>query len=322
METTVTGVNAIVSPHLHIWDWSIAAYLFLGGLTAGVMVMSAIANIRKSKTLGADQACCVKGPLFAPFILALGMFFIMLDLERPFNSFWFYLSFNPMAPMSWGGWIVLVIFPLSFLYALSVIPPELKHWLKLGFLRRLSDKLNPHMPKLAKINFGLGILLGVYTGVLLSTYLARPLWNSALLPVLFLLSALSTGTALLIIIARRLEVKLLFTKIDIWLIVAEIAVIILFFYSHYSSTEPHSEAIRVFFSLQSQYFGYFLAILLISILFPLAIVIELLGKHEDHTEELSPSANFRMNLSASFVLLGGLIIRLALVYAGQLSHLA
>jgi formate-dependent nitrite reductase membrane component NrfD len=322
METLITGTNASTFPHLHIWNWTIAAYLFLGGLTAGVMVMSAIANIRKSKTLGADQACCVKGPLLAPFILALGMFFIMLDLERKFNSFWFYLSFNPMSPMSWGGWIVLVIFPLSFLYGLSVVPPELKHWLKFGFLKRLSNRLNPYMVRLAKINFGLGILLAIYTGVLLSAYLARPLWNSALLPILFLLSGLSTGTALLIIIARRLEVKLLFTKIDIWLIVGEIIVLILFFFNHYSSTEPHSEAIRIFFSLQSQYFGYFVAIVSISILFPMAIVIELLGKQEDHTEELSPSASFRMTLSAVLVLLGGLIIRLALVYAGQLSRLS
>ncbi|NIR13360.1 MAG: polysulfide reductase, partial [Gammaproteobacteria bacterium] len=180
METTITGINSITFPHLHIWNWTIAAYLFLGGLTAGVMVMSAIANIRKSKTLGADQACCVKGPLMAPFILALGMFFIMLDLERPFNSFWFYLSFNPMAPMSWGGWIVLAIFPIGIMYALAVIPPELKHWLRFGFLKKISDKLNPYMVKLAKINFALGILLGIYTGVLLSAYLARPLWNSAL----------------------------------------------------------------------------------------------------------------------------------------------
>ncbi|NIR13361.1 MAG: hypothetical protein GWN77_00880, partial [Gammaproteobacteria bacterium] len=67
---------------------------------------------------------------------------------------------------------------------------------------------------------------------------------------------------------------------------------------------------------------YFVAILTISIVFPMAIVIELLGKHEDHTEELSSSASIRMTLSAILVLFGGLIIRIALVYAGQLSHLA
>ena len=39
METAITGINAITYPNLHIWNWTIAAYLFLGGLTAGIMIM-------------------------------------------------------------------------------------------------------------------------------------------------------------------------------------------------------------------------------------------------------------------------------------------
>ena len=93
------------------------------------------------------------------------------------------------------------------------------------------------MRKLAVINFGLGIFIGIYTGVLLSAFVARPLWNSSILPVLFLNSALSTGAALAIILAKRTSVKLYFTKIDIWLIFSEIVVILLFFYGHYTSEQ-------------------------------------------------------------------------------------
>ena len=41
----------------------------------------------------------------------------------------------------------------------------------------------------------LGVGLGIYTGILLNTMVARPLWNSAILGPLFLFSGLSAGAA-------------------------------------------------------------------------------------------------------------------------------
>jgi len=48
---------------------------------------------------------------------------------------------------------------------------------------------------IAGLNIGFGIALGVYTGVLLSTMVARPLWNSAILGLLFLASGVSAACA-------------------------------------------------------------------------------------------------------------------------------
>lgn len=322
MEFTITGANAITWPHLHVWDWRIVVYLFLGGLTAGVLVMSAIANLRNIGADTKDSACCVKGPLLAPFILMVGMLFIWLDVDRKFNSFWFFLSFQPLSPMSWGAWGVGIIIPVSFLYGLSTVPQELNHWLRFDFLKQLAARLNPSMRKLAAINFGLGVFLGIYTGVLLSAFVARPLWNSSILPALFLNSALSTGAALIILMARKTSVKLFFTKLDIWLIVAEIIILLLFFYGHYTSTAPQRNAIMPFFSFTSEYFWYSAAIIVITILFPLALVLKLLEVKAEHGESLSRSAIMKMKLSAYMVLVGGFIIRFAFVYAGQLSKLS
>jgi formate-dependent nitrite reductase membrane component NrfD len=321
-ELTITGTNAITYPHLHVWDWRIAIYLFLGGLSAGIMVMSAVANLIKSKELPADEGCCVKAPMYAPVILAIGMFFLWLDLQRKFNVFWFYLTFQPLSPMSWGAWGLVLIMPVSFLYALSVVPPESRDWLRFDILKRWSDKLHPYMRKLAAVNLGLGIFLGIYTGVLLSSFVARPLWNSPILPLLFLNSALSTGASFVIMMARRPSVKLFFTKVDIWLLVAELVIIALFFYGHYTSTAPHRNAIMPFFSFSSQYFLYSVALIAIWILFPLALVLKLLEVKEEHGEALSSSQIFRMKLSAVMVFIGAFIIRLALVYAGQISSLS
>ena len=52
---------------------------------------------------------------------------------------------------------------------------------------------------IGKLNLVLGIALGTYTGILLSTLSARPVWNSALLGPLFLISGFSTGAALMML---------------------------------------------------------------------------------------------------------------------------
>lgn len=322
MELTVTGVNAITSPNLHIWDWRVALYLFLGGLAAGSMVMSAIANLRTGKHLPPDEPCCWRVPVIIPAILAVGMFFLFLDLEVKLNMYWFYLSFNPLSPMSWGSWALAIIFPIIICYAFAVIPKEDRGFLRAGFLIRFSELMYPHMRFLARLNFVSGVVLAIYTGILLSSFLARPLWNTAILPVLFLCSALSTGAALMILMARRNEVKLFFTKVDIWLIVAEIVIILLMFYGHYTSDWAHRESIMPFFSSSHEFFAYFMSIITLSIIFPLAIVLKYLEMRGEHSETLTPMGKFQMNMSAILVLLGGFIIRFALVYAGQLSKLS
>ncbi len=322
MELTITGTNAITYPYLHIWDWRVAIYLFLGGLVGGIMSMSSIANIQLSKTISDDQPFCWRVPILAPVLLSLGMGFLFLDLDLKKHMFWFYLSLNPASPMSWGAWILVLIYPPLLLYALGALPDHIKEKIKPGFLKNLADRMRPRLPALARINFVFGILLALYTGILLSTFVARPLWNSAILPVLFLVSGMSTGTALMIIMARRSDVKLFFTKIDIWLIFTEILVLLLLFYGQYVSDAAHRASIMPFFNVSHRFFPYFMSIVVLGIFLPLAIVLKFLEMTGDHSAEITPGGKFLMNASAVLVLMGGLVVRFALVYAGQLSSFA
>lgn len=319
MELTITGANAITFPAMHIWDWRVAIYLFLGGMTGGLMAMSAVANLRPGKTMPRDKPCCWRVTLLSPILLSIGMFFLFLDLELKQHMFWFYLTFKPLSPMSWGSWLLVLIYPPMILYAFAAIPDEIKAGMKEGFLREVADRMRPHLLRLARINFVFGILLAIYTGILLSTFVARPLWNSAILPVLFLVSGMSTGTALIIIVAQKKEVKLFLTKVDIWLIFAEILILLLFFYGHYTSDAVHRLAIMPFFNASHRFFPYFMSIVFLGIFLPLAIVLKFLEVTGDHSAELSRSGMFLMNASAVLVILGGLVVRFALVYAGQIS---
>ncbi len=322
MEVTVTGANALAFPHIHVWDWRVALYLFLGGLSGGLAVAAAVLHLRRDGELAREEAARYLAPLWVPIILGIGMFFIFLDLERKLNVFWFYLTVQPLSPMSWGSWGLLVFFPASAIFSLAALPEEKYDWLRLDILKNLARRLKPHLRYIAFFNLLMGIFIGIYTGVLLSSLIARPLWNSSILPVLFLLSALSAGAAFMIMIARQKAVKLFFTKLDILLIAAEMTVLPLFFYGQYTSSGAHRASIMPFFAFTGEYLWYGAAIVLIGVVFPFALVLKLLEVREGHDEELTRSALLKMNLSAVLVLLGSLIIRFAFVYAGQLSRFA
>ncbi len=320
MEITVTGVNALAFPNLLVWDWRVALYLFLGGLSAGLAVMASVLHIRKGGALAEGETARYMAPLYVPIILGIGMFFIFLDLSNKLNVYWFYLTIQPLSPMSWGSWGLLAFFPLSGLFALAVLPDEKLHWLQLPQLQSLARWLRTYLRPLCYANLGMGIFIGIYTGVLLSSLIARPLWNSSILPVLFLVSALSAGAALMIMVAKKKEVKLFFTQVDILLIAAEMTLLPLFFYGQYTSSAAHRASIMPFFAFSHEYLWYGAAIILVGVILPFAMIMKLIEIREGHSHELTKDALFKMNLSAVLVLLGSLIIRFAFVYAGQLSQ--
>jgi protein NrfD len=322
MEITITGANALTYPSLHIWNWMVSLYLFLTGVAAGLLIMSAVANLRGKNPDHRESVDSMTAAMMAPFVLMLGIFFIWLDLEYKLHSYLIFLSFSLTSPMSWGGWGLGLIVPMSMLYGLSVVQDEYKHWLRFSFLKDLSHKLNPYMPIFARICLGLGIFLGIYTGISLSVFVARPLWNSALLPVLFLASALSNGAALIIIMAQTKSALLFFTRANIRLILAEIITISLFLLGHLTSAAPQRGSVMPFFAYSHEYFLFGISFILIALFLPLVLILKVLGLKGDHHERIPKIVLFRMKLSATMVLAGGFVMMLALVYLGQLSRLS
>jgi formate-dependent nitrite reductase membrane component NrfD len=322
MEITITGANAITYPSLHIWNWMVSVYLFCGGLAAGLLIMSAIANLQANPGNPGDRVDTVRAALLAPLVLLFGIFFIWLDLERHFNTYWFYFSLRPTAPMWWGSWALGLGVPVSLAYALASVPQDCRHWLKFDFLKGLADRLQPYLKPLARTAVAFGVFIGIYTGVLLSVLVARPLWNTPVLPVHSLVSALATGAAVIILISTRSSTQLFFTKINLWLITADLVIMGFDFLGHLTSVASHKESILPFFTYTSQYFVFGLALVIIALLFPLALVSMWLCVKEGRRGEPSAAARFRMKLSAAMVLAAAFIIRLAWIYAGQLTKLS
>jgi len=100
-EITTTRHNHLIDPGLHIWHGEVAVYLFLGGVVAGIMVLTGAWLLLRSDKDRSRHLSLL--PWTVPVLLSLGMLLLWLDLENRFNAFRFYLAFRPRSPMSWGA---------------------------------------------------------------------------------------------------------------------------------------------------------------------------------------------------------------------------
>lgn len=197
-ETTTTRHNALIDPVLRVWSWEIPVYLFLGGLVAGMLVLAGwhLLQVARGKS---DDVYPVQTPLAAFVLINLGMLALFLDLTHKLYVWRVYLTFEPTSPMSWGSWILLLVYAViavSALIRLDESWPWLGHrFPAIGRISRSLLERPAWLRVIAGLNIGFGVALGVYTGILLSTMVARPLWNSAILGLLFLASGVSAACA-------------------------------------------------------------------------------------------------------------------------------
>ena len=296
-----------IDPYLQIWHWPISVYLFLGGLAAGIIFFSSVITV-----LGKDKEYvgAVKyATLVPPVALSLGLLALVYDLTHPLYTYQLYTTIRLESPMSWGAWVLLITTPLTFLWVLTYYSEFVKNSSKrIGFLVKIEEFLVPYRKQMAYALIPLSIILGVYTGILLSAFNARPLWNNAILGPLFLTSGLSTGAATIILLTKSSAERHLFTRIDLALIVLELGLIVHMIMGMHAGSQVQLEAMQLLvggeFTLM--FFGF---VIILGLLVPASIeLMEILGKKV-------PAA-----VPAMLILLGGLIFRFVMVEAGQITR--
>jgi formate-dependent nitrite reductase membrane component NrfD len=211
--------------------------------------------------------------------------------------------------MSWGAWILILVYPA--LIANILIKPA--KWMtdRIPKLSEYSAKINTH-PFLVKnigiLNMILGMMLGAYTGVLLSTMGSRPLWNTSLLWVLFLVSGLSAAAAFVHLFSKNKYESELLAKADNGFLIIELFVFVMMFLGLMSSAKPHIEAAQLL--LNGAYAPVFWVFVIgLGIIVPLIIQLLAVNHKIKHTA-----------LAPIMVIVGGLILRFVIVSAGQYSH--
>jgi protein NrfD len=181
------------------WGWWIVLYFFVGGLTGGVYFAAAWLDLFGDST---DRAPMRVGHLIAFPLLLVCAVFLSADLGQPLR-FWHMLFqserfpepiFKPYSPMSLGTNILFVFGLASFLSFADAV---------FGRNRWLHSPGNPIGKALSVVGALAGLTLAGYTGTLLNTT-NEPVWgNSPWLSALFLFSGVSTGIALLLLVARQ-----------------------------------------------------------------------------------------------------------------------
>ena len=302
--------NAKIDPTLAIWGWEIPLYLFLGGLTAGILCFAAYAVLARKKNelpYAHDRLA-----LWAPVILSVGMAALFLDLEHKLYVFRFYTSFQPTSPMSWGAWVLVLVYPLMVLQTFSTLRrgyPALAAWLeKIPLGTAALDLSEKFRRPVAVLVIPLAVSLGIYTGVLLSAFSARPFWNTGLLGPLFLVSGLSTAAALALIGARSAGERHFFTRADIGLIGVELTLIALLLINLGTGAAQQLKAVELI--IGGMYtVPFWLWFVLPGLLVP--ITLEMFELRKNH--------RFFALAASLLVLYGGFMLRYLTVELGQLS---
>jgi len=311
-------------PHVDIWGFPISAYLFLGGLAAGILIFAAIYYL-----LGREKEMpfTVKiGPVFALPIIMLGLFLLIFDLHHKLFVWQLFMTARAESPMSWGAWTLVIVSIFSVLWPLSFVDSIDEYLIKRGWskMTKITEAIIkfehkwiiPHFIIMtfrkyrkffAVVLLIYSIILGIYTGILLSAFNAHPLWNNPILGPLFLTSGISTGSAFVMWLSDNHKERLLMSAIDMSLIAIELFFIVHMFMGMEAGAEVYKQAAGLFLGgeFTAIFWGVFVGL---GLILPFTLeALELRGYHV-------PTA-----LPALLILAGGLLFRILMVSAGQIS---
>ncbi len=192
----------------------IAIYFFYTGLSAGSFVLSSLGTvfgIEKYKPIAKA------GVIMAIALLAIAPLHLIADLEQPGRFYTLFFRLNPTSAISYGTFL-LTLYPLnSIIYLWFLMRKDFAAGANQvsGFRQKLyrfltfgKTDLSPEAvakdAKRAKLLGTLGVPLALlvhgYTGFILANIQARALWHTGLMPLIFLMSAMVSGTGLLILV--------------------------------------------------------------------------------------------------------------------------
>ena len=279
------------------WGWWIVLYFFLGGVTGGVYFAAAWLDLFGDAN---DRAAMRLGHLLAFPLIVVSAALLFVDLGQPLR-FWHMifqserfpeLILKPYSPMSLGSAILAGFGLVSFLSFVDEL-----------FARgRLIHKPGNLLGKVFSVLGALaGLALAGYTGVLLGVT-NEPVWgNSPWISALFVFSGVSTGIAVLLLLARVPATT--FEKLseaDNYLMLFELITLVVFLVT--------LGAIGTRFIFATPTLVLFAVVIIVGLLLPLAI---------HWRPRLVGGLRAASVLASVLVLIGGFVLRWAVLAAPQ-----
>ena len=166
--------------HQEAFGMNIAIYFYLTGLSAGSFILSTLAygfGMEQYRPLGRV------GVILATLLLIIAPLFLLIHIGIPYRAWHLFVYLNFESPITWGSFL-LILYPINcIIYGYFMFKENMK-------LTRI----------FGLIGIPLAISVHGYTGFILAFGKARALWNTAIMPILFLVSAVVSGIALMILV--------------------------------------------------------------------------------------------------------------------------
>lgn len=183
--------------HAPAWSAVYSIYFFVIGLSAALFFVSTLSWFR------AEFGVLRRSAFHLSFVLlVVGGLVLIGDLSQPLR---FLNTLNPFywnmsSPLVWGSLLLMLFGVASVLYLLA--------------LRAGNDKAARRWAVLGSV---VALGLPIYTGFDLAVHQHRPVWNSSLMPVLFVALSLLSGAAVASFLAKG-ELALLgaLRKLMLW----------------------------------------------------------------------------------------------------------
>ncbi|MFJ5508715.1 cytochrome c nitrite reductase subunit NrfD [Pectobacterium jejuense] len=190
-----------------VWDWPIAVYLLLVGISAGMVSLSMLLRHYVPSEYHGSNLVIKATAIVAPLAVILGLVILIFHLTRPL-AFWYLMIFyNPTSIMSLGVMLFQVYFVVMLLWIITLYHDGWLTQLETVWhqpalaarARKLTAMIVKKSTVIENLLLVLAILLGCYTGFLLSALKSFPLLNNPVLPVLFLVSGTTSGIAVMLL---------------------------------------------------------------------------------------------------------------------------
>lgn len=212
VERFIVGLSVTNLSSITPWGAWIAFYIFFVGLSAGSFLLSTLIYV-----FGMEQFERVgKAALFTAIVcMIVALTFVLLDLGQPFRAMNAVIYWNVTSMLAWEVhfyivYIVLLSVELYIAMREDLVRVAKTNTLK-GKIARLITFKNATINEMTKKrdHFWMKVLgtigipiaiIGVHggTGTIFAMVKARVAWNTAIFPIIFVVSAMVSGTALLL----------------------------------------------------------------------------------------------------------------------------
>ena len=193
------------------WGLHVAQYIYFVGLSAGSFLISSLVYVFGMKRFEPVGRLAV---FTAIVTLLMALLTIGLDIGH-LERFWHvFVYVNPVSPMAWMIWLYtlyLVILTVEFWFLMrrDMAVAARSHGWRASMARLLtigsrdaSDASLARDMRIVKVAATIGVPLAIMfhggVGALFGVLASRPLWHTPLFPVIFIVSALASGGALLV----------------------------------------------------------------------------------------------------------------------------